>query len=104
MITKFKYCPYCGKKIIKPNMIQINFCPSCGKNFSKFTFSSIKKVSCIICHENVSLKENRNIKCPYCGSQFHRRCITNWLIDYNSCPLCMNTFLLPERISAINRE
>ena len=98
MNNKFKYCPYCGKRFTTHIPVQINFCPSCGKNLSKVKFSSITKVSCTICHENINLKENGNIKCPYCGSQFHRRCISRWLLDYNSCPLCLNTFLMPESI------
>ena len=100
----FRFCPYCGRRFSKPNTVHINFCPSCGKSLSKFYFSSLKKISCVICHENINSQENRNIKCPYCGSQFHRSCITNWLLDYNCCPLCLNTFLMPKTITIENRK
>lgn len=97
--TKLKYCPYCGKKFEKYGM---NFCTYCGKNLKRFRGSSTKKVSCTICHELVSLRENENIKCSYCGSQYHRNCITSWLLKYNSCPMCLNVFLKPNLISLEN--
>lgn len=99
--TKLKYCPYCGKRC---EMQKINFCTYCGKNLKRFNSSSIKKVSCTICHEPVYLREKENIKCSYCGSQFHRTCITSWLLKYNSCPLCLNVFLIPKQVSIKNRR
>ena len=98
--ARLKYCPYCGKRIEKHNC---NFCTYCGKNLKRINNSSIKKVSCTICHEPVSLKVKNKIKCSYCGSQFHRKCITSWLLEYKSCPLCLNVFLTPKINSIENR-
>lgn len=98
--TRVKYCPYCGKRFEKHN---INFCTYCGKNLKMFNKAPIKKVSCTICHETLDLREKEKIKCAYCGSQFHRKCITSWLLKYNSCPLCLNVFLMPKQL-LINNE
>jgi len=93
--SKMNYCPYCGKCFEKHN---INFCTYCGKNLRRFNSSPIKRVSCTICHEPLSSWEKEKIRCTYCESQFHRKCITSWLLEYNSCPMCLNVFLHPNPI------
>ncbi|MFX1426323.1 MAG: RING finger domain-containing protein [Promethearchaeota archaeon] len=52
----------------------------------------------------MTLNHDKIFKCPYCGSQFHQNCISSWLYDYNSCPLCLNSFLMPKTISVENRR
>ncbi|MFX0030287.1 MAG: RING finger domain-containing protein [Candidatus Hermodarchaeota archaeon] len=103
-MERFKYCPYCGKRFIKQNSIHRNFCSYCGKNLNKSFLYSIKRISCTICHESMTLNHDKIFKCPYCGSQFHQNCISSWLYDYNSCPLCLNSFLMPKTISVENRR
>ena len=103
-MERFNYCPYCGKRFAKQKSTKINFCSFCGKNLNKSHLSSIKKISCTICHETITLNNDKTIKCPYCGSQFHQKCISSWLYNYNSCPLCLNSFLLPKTIFVESRK
>ncbi|MFX0082872.1 MAG: RING finger domain-containing protein [Candidatus Hodarchaeota archaeon] len=103
-IQKFNYCPYCGKKIQDLNVSQLNYCCFCGNKLKKSNKSQKIRTKCTICHENISLKRNNTIKCPYCDSQYHSTCITAWLLKYNSCPMCLNVFLMPDLVSMEKRR
>ena len=43
-------------------------------------------MSCSICLE----KQNNKCVKLSCGHTFHNKCITNWLLKNNTCPLCRN--------------
>ena len=103
-IKKFNYCPYCGKKIQGLVISQLNFCCFCGTKLKKYNKSQKVRVQCTICHEDIGLKGSNTIKCSYCDSQYHSACITSWLLKYNSCPMCLNVFLIPKSISMCTRE
>ena len=102
--TKLNYCPYCGKKIRGLNISQLNYCCFCGTKLKKNKVLPKPKVQCTICHEYISPKRNNTIKCSYCGSQYHNLCITSWLLKYNSCPMCLNVFLMPKTFSSEMRR
>ena len=103
-LHKFNYCPYCGKKIQGLNISQLNYCCFCGIKLRKNYKSSKMKTQCTICHEYIGQKKNNTIKCSYCDSQYHPACITSWLLKYNSCPMCLNVFLMPKSISTSTRN
>ncbi|MFX1376964.1 MAG: RING finger domain-containing protein [Promethearchaeota archaeon] len=94
--SKINFCPYCGKRIAKVNTLDLNFCYLCGKKLNKLYEHSLKKVSCIVCHKYIDQEKIQAIKCSYCESQFHAKCITSWLMKYNSCPLCLNVYIMPK--------
>jgi hypothetical protein len=96
-IGNLNYCPYCGSKVIGFKA-KINFCPFCGSNLEARQNKGKKKpTQCGVCHQH--LKSNQNlITCSFCGIKFHSKCVTNWLLQYNACPLCQNSFIIPERV------
>ncbi|MHA2008371.1 MAG: RING finger domain-containing protein [Promethearchaeota archaeon] len=96
--TKLNYCPYCGKRIQGLNITHLNYCCFCGTKLKRNKELQKLKVQCTICHEHISPKINNIIKCSYCGSQYHSTCITSWLLKYNSCPMCLNVFLMPKSL------
>ncbi|MFX1370527.1 MAG: RING finger domain-containing protein [Promethearchaeota archaeon] len=51
--------------------------------------------TCIICHEIIDEREEETITCHFCGNQAHSKCIHDWLLQYNMCPFCMNSFVVP---------
>ena len=95
MLTEVNYCPYCGKKINELKISQLNYCCFCGTNLKKVR-SLQRGVQCTICHDFINPKKDKQIKCSFCGSQYHSNCITSWLLEYNSCPMCLNVFLMPK--------
>jgi hypothetical protein len=98
-MNKINFCPSCGKKIKRMNASQLNFCCFCGAKLRRDNKPLKLTSQCPICHEYVSLKKNTSIECSFCGSKYHSPCITAWLAKYNSCPLCLNMFLMPKIMS-----
>ena len=51
---------------------------------------------CVICHgaytegDRIAFSKNSN-----CSHAFHVHCISNWLMESNSCPVCREDYLLP---------
>ena len=96
-MIKIKFCPSCGKKLQGMKESQLNYCIYCGNKLRNK--KPLKLTSqCVICHEYVSLKKRDSLQCPFCGSEYHSKCITSWLLKYNSCPRCMTEFLMPKVI------
>ncbi|KAF8084682.1 hypothetical protein N665_0707s0015 [Sinapis alba] len=44
--------------------------------------------SCVICLENMSESEQALCQPPDCAHVFHEDCLTKWLDQHDSCPLC----------------
>ncbi|MFQ6650996.1 hypothetical protein Gotur_022924 [Gossypium turneri] len=44
--------------------------------------------SCSICMEGLSESEGGGSRQVSCGHVYHHDCITDWLLNGNSCPLC----------------
>ncbi|MHA2184015.1 MAG: RING finger domain-containing protein [Promethearchaeota archaeon] len=57
-----------------------------------------------MCHEYIGLNNNNTIRCPFCGSQYHSKCITSWLQKHNTCPLCLNIYIIPETVATSVRK
>ncbi|MBY9003682.1 MAG: hypothetical protein KGD73_06895 [Candidatus Lokiarchaeota archaeon] len=96
---KLNFCPYCGKKLGTYNGKRPNFCSSCGQKLNKAVISKKGKVQCTICHDFIILGTENIIKCSFCESRFHYSCVSSWLIEHNSCPMCQNVFLNPTLIT-----
>jgi rRNA maturation endonuclease Nob1 len=94
-LSKVNYCPYCGKKLVGLKSSKLNYCCFCGTSLKKTNKSAKFKTQCTICHKYFNLKVHRTIECSFCGSQYHSTCIESWLSKYNSCPFCLNVFLMP---------
>ncbi|PIN10359.1 hypothetical protein CDL12_17049 [Handroanthus impetiginosus] len=43
---------------------------------------------CVVCQDFLSQLEQDNIATLDCGHKYHKKCINNWLMQKNSCPLC----------------
>ncbi|MFX1502694.1 MAG: hypothetical protein ACFFDH_17165 [Promethearchaeota archaeon] len=97
----YNFCPYCGRKLPKSENYKSFYCCFCGKKFQFKQENSMKKVQCIICHRIVDPLRHKNIRCSYCGSMYHSRCVSPWLLKYNACPMCQNVFLFPSKIVPI---
>ena len=90
--NQIKFCPNCGSQVTnKDNTEQPNFCPYCGV---KLNIHLNYELNCTICHQKIEHYDHK-INCTYCGSPYHYRCVSKWLSEYNSCPLCQNQFLTP---------
>jgi len=50
--------------------------------------------TCIICHENIEIEESSSIKSYTCpnGHQVHRKCLEDWLVHSQVCPLCAEKY------------
>ncbi|MCJ7651516.1 MAG: hypothetical protein MUP85_23155 [Candidatus Lokiarchaeota archaeon] len=96
---KLNYCPYCGKKLNPANRKQPNFCSFCGHQLKKTMIFKDYKVQCTICHNFIMMGTDKTIKCSFCGSGYHYSCVSSWLIEHNSCPMCQNVFLNPTLIA-----
>ncbi len=50
--------------------------------------------TCIICHEKIEIEEGSNIKSYTCpnGHQVHRKCLEEWLVHSQVCPLCTEKY------------
>ena len=92
---KMNYCPYCGKKLEIFRGKEPNFCGRCGKRLKKLTKNNEKSIQCTICHKYLWLERDNHIKCSFCGSIYHSSCVSPWLMQYNSCPMCQNVFVNP---------
>ncbi|MHA1931264.1 MAG: RING finger domain-containing protein [Promethearchaeota archaeon] len=103
-LSKFNYCPNCGKKLLGLNLSKLNYCCFCGTHLKKTEKSTNLKIQCTICHKYVNTNKNNTIECSYCNSLYHSTCIESWLIKYNSCPLCLNVFLMPIKVTNNQRR
>lgn len=97
-MNRLNFCPHCGKKLQGVYLTQLNYCCFCGSKLNEERRVLKSTVQCPICHKYIGLKGERKIKCSYCGSQYHSGCISSWLIKYNSCPVCLNEFLIPKSL------
>ncbi|KKM71597.1 hypothetical protein LCGC14_1429030 [marine sediment metagenome] len=61
----------------------------------------MKKKQCIICYEMVHEKSINVVKCIFCESLSHIKCVAEWLVKYNACPLCQNSFIIPKVILVV---
>ena len=93
--TDFRYCPNCGKKLIKSTRFETNYCNGCGTDLRKVKIINQKKIQCTICHEYIWIERNKTIQCSFCGSRYHFSCVSAWLKRHNSCPMCQNVYLNP---------
>jgi len=91
----YNFCPSCGNKLIQLDYTESNFCSYCGGKLTEGNDNSNHIKQCTICHESVNI-DNNNIKCLYCGSNFHFTCVAGWLSEHNACPMCQNQFLIPK--------
>jgi hypothetical protein len=57
---------------------------------------------CVICMSEMK-PDNEEIKNTHCNHMFHRHCLTAWLINHNTCPLCRGD-ITEEREVARNLE
>ncbi len=57
--------------------------------------SGLESKKCIICHKNVDVLDDHFIKCEFCGSMSHYTCAVWWIDKYNSCPVCHNSYTIP---------
>ncbi|MBY8986533.1 MAG: hypothetical protein KGD65_15790 [Candidatus Lokiarchaeota archaeon] len=94
-ISKINYCPYCGKKLLGLNLSKLNYCCFCGIKLKKAKKSTNSMKQCIICHKFINPNKHATIECSFCNGLYHATCIESWLLKYNSCPLCLNVFLMP---------
>ncbi|KAG9142449.1 hypothetical protein Leryth_018235 [Lithospermum erythrorhizon] len=62
------------------------------KIFKKGNKSEENDETCAICLKD--FEEDENIGILSCQHQFHRDCLTNWLINKNSCPMCRATAIV----------
>ncbi|MBY8988880.1 MAG: hypothetical protein KGD61_10535 [Candidatus Lokiarchaeota archaeon] len=100
----FNYCPNCGSKLLKSNKFKTNFCRFCGYKLKKTERNLQENVQCTICHEFISQRSTRIIKCSFCGSNYHNSCVHDWLARYNACPMCQNVFLNPNLVLSGKRR
>ncbi|MFX1366296.1 MAG: RING finger domain-containing protein [Promethearchaeota archaeon] len=91
------FCPYCGRKLSEFNKDKIKYCCFCGKKLKNEKEKSITQVQCTICHIKIDPDKYKTIKCSFCGSTYHFRCVSSWLQNYNACPMCQNVFLFPNK-------
>lgn len=91
---KICFCSNCGVKLIIYNEEKLNYCPYCGEFLSERLTNYRTMIKCTICHQNIE-KSDKTIVCSFCGSSYHYSCVSNWLTEHNSCPLCQNRFLNP---------
>ena len=98
-LSKINYCPYCGKKLIGLNLSRLNYCCFCGIYLKKSKKSPNLKIQCTICHKYINPNKHNKLECSFCGSPYHTTCIESWLLKYNSCPMCLNEFLMPIKIT-----
>ncbi len=52
-------------------------------------------LSLIICYNMVHEESINAIKCVFCESLYHIKCVSEWLIKFNACPMCQNVFVVP---------
>ena len=43
------------------------------------------KLKCSICYYTIKQSQMKTLSCNHC---FHMKCIWNWLVISNACPLC----------------
>jgi len=50
--------------------------------------------TCIICHEEIEIQNDSNIKNYTCPNehQVHKKCLQDWLINSQVCPLCAENY------------
>ena len=56
---------------------------------TNYTVEKINNITCSICIEEQKLNENWTKL--YCGHDFHRKCIKDWLSVKNICPVCRHS-------------
>ncbi len=49
---------------------------------------------CVICRKAIT---GKNVKCFYCGIEYHYNCVKEWISEYNNCPTCMNFYVVPKQ-------
>ncbi|TXT61751.1 MAG: hypothetical protein BAJALOKI2v1_10021 [Promethearchaeota archaeon] len=92
-MSKINHCIFCGRKIFGN---QPNYCRYCGGKLKDLYENEDRKSTCLVCHQNIYHSKEKNLRCPFCGSIFHYKCVAKWLLRYNSCPFCQNRFVIPE--------
>ncbi|KAL5697533.1 RING-type E3 ubiquitin transferase [Ranunculus cassubicifolius] len=55
---------------------------------------SVTGGKCMICMEEFAGEEDEARQMPCCHT-YHSNCISRWLYQYNSCPLCRSTVCKP---------
>lgn len=48
---------------------------------------------CVICQDNLTANSGRLNVRLHCGHRYHPRCISQWITQRNTCPLCKATAL-----------
>ena len=51
--------------------------------------ASDQEKKCVICYEN--FKNRDKFKLLQCGHRFHAQCINSWLLQKDTCPLCLHS-------------
>jgi len=64
------------------------------RSLDKCKLKFIKPAECTICLTDVT-DSNEGGTVKRCGHTFHNECLTNWLMNKNSCPNCRCKFIVP---------
>ena len=55
----------------------------------------IQGEQCVICHKPVDIVNDHFIKCDFCSRIMHYLCGAWWLEKHNTCPVCNNSYVIP---------
>ncbi|MHA1732762.1 MAG: hypothetical protein ACTSU5_12525 [Promethearchaeota archaeon] len=56
----------------------------------------IEATQCVVCHKVIDFAREEVIKCPHCGCISHRLCSLAYIEEHNNCPVCNNSYLIPD--------
>jgi len=93
ILEEIKFCSQCGIRFSDYTTQIPKHCPNC-RILINYSNPHKEDKQCSICHHKVRNKDL--IKCSYCERVFHYKCISDWLITRNLCPVCLNKYILPE--------
>ncbi len=72
------------------------------------TTRNLETKQCVICHKPVDVTNDHFIQCEFCKSLSHYSCAAWWINKYNSCPVCHNSYTVPNSDvydpDAVNQE